>query len=182
MGILLAVELSKKNKKVLLLKSGHFTEDQQRQQLNTVVQTGKFVSAAIWGRIRAIGGTTIAWGGQSLPFSPLDFAKRDWVQNSGWPIKFEELAPYYHLANRFMRIDELDYDGDIFRLLKMKKAAFNENLIRHHFSKWAPEPNFRIIYNDHLSRHVTVVYNAVLTKLQAAHDGNTGFPALEDHS
>ena len=180
-GILLAVELSKKNKRVLLLESGHFTEDEQRQELNTVIQTGKPVTSAVWGRKRAIGGTTIAWGGQSLPFSRLDFEKRDWVQYSGWPITYEELAPYYHLANRFMDIDELDYDGDIFRLLKMKKTDFNENLIHHHFSKWAPEPNFRIIYQDHLSKHVTVVYNAALTKLQADFDGKINAATVKNY-
>lgn len=164
-GILLAVELSKKNKRVLLLESGHFREDEYRQQLNTVVQTGKTLQNAIWGRKRAIGGTTIAWGGQSLPFGPLDLAERDWVQYSGWPIAYEELGPYYHLANRFMQVDELDYEEDIFKMFSMKRAGFNENLIRHHFSKWAPEPNFRIIYNDQLTKDVTVVYNAVLTKI-----------------
>ena len=170
-GILLAVEFSKRKKRVLLLECGHFTEDQQRQDLNTVVQTGKVVSNAIWGRKRAIGGTTIAWGGQSLPFSRIDFAKRDWVTHGGWPLSYEDLEPYYHLANRFMRIDESDYEEDIFRLLKLKRAGFNETLIRHHFSKWAPQPNFRIIYNDYLSKHVTLVYNAVLTKLHLGDQG-----------
>lgn len=170
-GILLAVELSKKGKRVLLLESGHFTEDEQRQQLNTVVQTGKTLTSSVWGRKRAIGGTTIAWGGQSLPFSSFDFVKKDWVQHSGWPIVYEDLAVYYNLANRFMQIDELDYDEDIFRLLKMKKVGFNANLIRHHFSKWATEPNFRKIYNNYLSENVPVVYNAVLVKLHAEPDG-----------
>ena len=164
-GILLAVEMTKKKKNILLVESGHFVEDESRQALNTVSQSGKIVTNAVWGRKRAIGGTTIAWGGQSLPFGPLDFQERDWVQNSGWPLTFEELAPYYDLANRFMQIDELDYEDDIFHLLKMKRVGFNPQLIRQHFAKWAPEPNFRILYKSYLAKHVTVVYNAVVTKL-----------------
>src|SRR6476469_8285939 len=147
-GILLAVEMTKKKKNILLVESGHFEEDESRQALNTVSQSGKIVTNAVWGRKRAIGGTTIAWGGQSLPFGPLDFQERDWVQNSGWPLTFEELAPYYDLANRFMQIDELDYEDDIFHLLKMKRVGFNPQLIRQHFAKWAPEPNFRILYKS----------------------------------
>ena len=134
-GILLAVELSKKKKKVLLLESGHFEEDSQRQALNEVVQTGKNLSNSVWGRKRAIGGTTIAWGGQSLPYGRLDFANRDWLQYSGWPLPYETLATEYKMANKFMGIDELDYEDDIFRLLKMKRAGFNEALIHHHFAK-----------------------------------------------
>lgn len=62
-GILLAVKLSEKGKKVLLIESGHFEEDEKRQVLNEVVQTGKTLNSSVWGRKRAVGGTTIAWGG-----------------------------------------------------------------------------------------------------------------------
>src|SRR4051812_21093393 len=76
-GILLSVQLSRKGKRILLIESGHFTEDDKRQVLNNVDQTGKILEAAVSGRKRAIGGTTIAWGGQSLPFSSIDFEKRE---------------------------------------------------------------------------------------------------------
>src|SRR5258708_27353857 len=128
-GILLDIELSRRQKKILLLESGHFTEDEERQKLNTVVQTGKTLTNAVWGRKRAIGGTTIAWGGQSLPFDRMDFERRDWIANSGWPFSYDELAGYYPLANRFMKVDELDYEEDIFRLLKMKRPGFDKGLL-----------------------------------------------------
>ena len=83
-GILLAVKLAEKGKTVLLIESGHFEEDDKRQELNRVEQTGKTVENAINGRKRAVGGTSIAWGGQSLPFSKLDFEEKPWVENSGW--------------------------------------------------------------------------------------------------
>jgi choline dehydrogenase-like flavoprotein len=164
-GILLAVNLSANGRRVLLLESGHFTEDEARQVLNEVEQAGKTVTSAVWGRKRAIGGTTIAWGGQSLPFSALDFEKRPWVAESGWPLDYRELDPYYKAANRFMHIDELDYEGDIFRLLKMKRPDLDSRQLHCHFSKWAPEPDFRKLYQDRLRSAVTVVYNAVLTRL-----------------
>ena len=164
-GILLAVTLSGKGKKVLLLESGHFEEAEDRQSLNRTEQTGKELTSAVWGRKRAIGGTTIAWGGQSLPFSPLDLAPRPWVANSGWPLEYTELTPYYPLANRFMDIDELDYDADILRLFNITKPAFDQDRVWYHFSKWAPEPNFRKLYEKKLAAGVTLVYNAVLTKI-----------------
>src|SRR4051812_18984583 len=72
-GILLAVSLTLKGKTVTIIESGHFFEDEEKQELNSVEQTGKIVKNAVWGRKRVIGGTTISWGGQSLPFTPLDF-------------------------------------------------------------------------------------------------------------
>src|SRR5688572_14588304 len=106
-GIFLAVSLARRNKRVLLLETGHFEYDEGRQALNDIEQTAKPLGNAIWNRRRMVGGTTTLWGGQSLPFSPLDFARRDWVSGSGWPIGYEELRPYYDVANRFMGIDEL---------------------------------------------------------------------------
>ncbi len=49
-------------------------------------------------RIRALGGTTSLWGGRSIPFDPIDFEQRDWVAHSGWPIGYDDVAPYYPSA------------------------------------------------------------------------------------
>ena len=125
-GILLAIKLSEKGKKVLLIESGHFEEDAQRQVLNKVEQTGKIVENAINGRKRAIGGTSIAWGGQSLPFTALDFEEKSWIKNSGWCINLSDLTPYYPIANRFLGVDEWDYKDAIFERLDYKKIEFTE--------------------------------------------------------
>ncbi len=170
-GILLAVKLSERNKKVLVIESGHFEEDDTRQALNKVEQTGKIVENAINGRKRAVGGTSIAWGGQSLPFTQLDFDEKGWMANTGWAINLSDLTPYYPVANRFMNIDEWDYKDDIFKRLNYEKINTNEELIYQHFSKWAPQPNLRKLYDTHLKQHVTVIYNAVLTKIDLNTEG-----------
>ncbi len=170
-GILLAVKLVEKGKNVLLIESGHFEEDDKRQALNQVEQTGKTVENAINGRKRAVGGTSIAWGGQSLPFSKLDFEEKTWVENSGWPLSIDDLKPYYPLANRFLNVDELDYENDIFTRLNYKKLDFKEDSFYQHFSKWSPQPNLKKAYNSILKQSVTVIYNAILTKIDLDTDG-----------
>ncbi len=112
-GILLAIKLCREGKNVLVLESGHFIEDNKKQELNNVVQEGKILNNAVWGRKRAVGGTTIAWGGQSLPFTSIDFEKRDWVQNSGWPLSYDDMKEHYAEANAFMGIDNMNYSTDI---------------------------------------------------------------------
>jgi hypothetical protein len=171
-GILLAVTLSKKGKKVLMLESGHFGENEEKQKLNEVRQTGKIVDNVVWGRKRAIGGTTIAWGGQSLPFSPLDFTRREWIENSGWPVSFDELAPYYDLANAFMGIDGLNYNSDIFPNILLTNPGINPSILDYHVSKWADQPNFYTLYADYLATNVTVLYNAHLFSLNRNGEGN----------
>jgi len=139
--------------------------------LNEVENVGKTLVNAVWGRKRAIGGSTLAWGGQSLPFTHMDFSYRPWLQNSGWPISFESVAAYYNDANSFMGVDRLDYHQDIFSRAHIKDPGFNSSLIDFHVSKWAKEPNFQVLYKDFLQEKVTVVYNAQLQKIYQLENG-----------
>jgi len=76
-GILLAIKLSSQGKSVLMIESGHFELDDERQALNELILTSKELLSAVRGRKRAIGGTTLAWGGQSLPFSEFDLYEKN---------------------------------------------------------------------------------------------------------
>jgi choline dehydrogenase-like flavoprotein len=165
-GILCAVELTEKGHKVGLVESGNFHISEERQSLNKVSNTAKELTTALNGRYRAIGGTTLAWGGQSLPFSRLDFAKRDWVPLSGWPIPYSEVGIHYNKANRFMGVDELDYGTEILDRLQLKDPGFDNRFFYYHVSKWAPQPNFQTLYKDYLDKHVLVIYNAALKKMR----------------
>lgn len=48
------------------------------------------------GLLRAVGGRSLCWAGHSLRFGPGDFKR--------WPISYEEVAPYYDRAERFMGV------------------------------------------------------------------------------
>ena len=48
------------------------------------------------GWLKALGGRSLCWAGHSLRFGPLDFKP--------WPISYEEVAPYYSRAERFMGV------------------------------------------------------------------------------
>jgi choline dehydrogenase-like flavoprotein len=164
-GILLSVKLSRRGQRVLLLESGHFEADESRQQLNAIEQTAKSLSNANWTRKRIIGGTTTAWGGQSLPFSQLDFADRDWVKFSGWPITHAALKKYYSEADRFMGLDGRDFDSGIKPRLGGELPDFDPRKIRMEFSKWAPEPNFLKKYRRVLRKRVVLLFNAHLNRI-----------------
>jgi choline dehydrogenase-like flavoprotein len=169
-GILIALRLANFGRRVLLLESGHFAPDEERQALNQIDETAKRLGNATWTRKRILGGTTTAWGGQSLPFSPLDFMRRDWVAHSGWPIEYGELEPWYRKANSFMGVDVLDYGNDIDLLLRRKPVQFSSPDLRLHYSKWAQEPNFLKLHRRQLEREVTVLYNAQLLRIDLGED------------
>jgi choline dehydrogenase-like flavoprotein len=48
------------------------------------------------GWLKALGGRSLCWAGHSLRFGPIDFKQ--------WPISYDEVAPYYSQAERFMGV------------------------------------------------------------------------------
>src|SRR5690606_23637832 len=95
------------------------------------------------------------------------FSKKDWIKNSGWPISYDDLKEHYREANKFMKIDTLNYREDIFKLFKIKKLFPDDEVFDQHFSKFASEPNFRKLYAKELDKYVTILYNAVVTTIHA---------------
>lgn len=170
-GIFLSRELARRGRRVLLLETGHLALDDERQALNEIAWSGQELSAAVWGRKRVVGGTTLAWGGQSLPFSPLDFEARPWVRHSGWPLTFADVAPHYAPANAFMGIDAYDYDQALGRLLHRPDPGFDAANVRYHFSKWSPQPNFQTLLRRENPARVTTVANAHVIALHPGPDG-----------
>jgi choline dehydrogenase-like flavoprotein len=60
-------------------------------------------------RAKGIGGSSLRWclpgGWRARPMDPIDFEKRDGVPESGWPITYDDLRPYYKRARAFCGLD-----------------------------------------------------------------------------
>jgi choline dehydrogenase-like flavoprotein len=48
------------------------------------------------GLLKAVGGRSLCWAGHCLRFGPADFKR--------WPISYDEVAPYYSRAEKFMAV------------------------------------------------------------------------------
>jgi choline dehydrogenase-like flavoprotein len=73
------------------------TEDLGLPHLNPIPDRGRW-----------FGGSTNLWFGRIAIPTPIDFETRSWVSNSGWPISFEELRPWFHLAADILEVDHFD--------------------------------------------------------------------------
>lgn len=51
------------------------------------------------GRRRQLGGSGNVWGGKCVALDPADFARRDWIAHSGWPISRRQMQPFYDRAS-----------------------------------------------------------------------------------
>ena len=58
-----------------------------------------------WVRVRLVGGKTLFWGRWSLRLSNYEFRCKDHDgYGTNWPIRYEDLAPYYDRAERIFRV------------------------------------------------------------------------------
>jgi choline dehydrogenase-like flavoprotein len=112
-GVSLALSLSGRGLKILLLESGfEFADDNTQRLYEGEVADEKLHSPPDKYRQRRFGGSTTIWGGRCMPFDPIDFEQRDYVPNSGWPISYQDLEPYYQKANQLLEAGVYEYDAD----------------------------------------------------------------------
>jgi choline dehydrogenase-like flavoprotein len=167
-GLAIATELLSTQMNVLLIESGGEEHELQTQELYNVDISGLPHPGSTEGRFRVLGGSTTKWGGQALPLMPSDFDQRDWVPHSGWPITFQELRTYYERACRFLLVDQLNFDTDLFAYLRTKPPSFDEEHLRYHFSKWSPKPNIREHYLPAIraSKRCSLLLHANVTDIE----------------
>jgi choline dehydrogenase-like flavoprotein len=109
-GISMALDWANTPFKVILLEGGGFEYDDKVQDLYAGKTIGQRYFPLRSARLHMFGGTTGHWAGMCSPFDPLDFKKRDWVAESGWPINREDLDEFYARANEKAKLGPYNYD------------------------------------------------------------------------
>jgi choline dehydrogenase-like flavoprotein len=152
-----------------VLEGGGRSFDQRTQDLYRGEVVGMPHGGMLGYRYRVFGGSTTRWAGQALPLSNLDFALRDWVPGSGWPLRAADLAPYYARAARMMMIPAFppDSDSEAWPEALSRPPSFDPLLVRPRFSEFSPKPSFAELYGSRLraSTDVEVVLGANVTEI-----------------
>lgn len=171
-GLVLAAELVRQGRRVLLLESGGAKLEPAVQELNACSYSGQPRRLAHMGRFRALGGTTTMWGGQILELTEGDFAVRAWVPGSGWPITKVSLQPYYERALVAEGLAAVERsDEEIWRQMKTEIPPLGDAL-ENYFTRWCPEPNFGRLYSELLhSSNLCLVLHATVTAIVLSESG-----------
>ncbi len=155
-GTSIGLEFLQSPHKVIILESGGVKEDSSTADLHRSFWSGLPLPGAHKGRARVHGGTTTLWGGQALELFPIDFEKRSWVAQSGWPLSSSELQNYYRRAAAVLRVDGAPYDESRSAILRAPPLDFSDDTIERVYSQWSPQPNFAEAYRSKFSRSTNV--------------------------
>lgn len=188
-GITIAREFAGTPWNVCLLESGGLRSERDSQALSAGVSVGPCALDPAGSRLRAFGGAARLWGGGVIPLSSLDMSARDWVPDSGWPIGWDELAPYYLRATEACRVDpgELEDGGYLPPRRAGRRAAPSVNVDgrtnrispldygRAHLDLMRSASNLRLLLHANLLRLEAVDgASAVRSALIGSLDGRRG--------
>jgi len=121
-GITLANELKDKYDNIILLDAGGEHYEESIQEFYDAHTVSPFYPNPKDSRLRFLGGASNHWANNTSPFSPIDFEKRSWVPNSGWPIGYNDLAPFYVKAAMYCQTESDSYNPDYW-LPKLQKQT-----------------------------------------------------------
>lgn len=149
-GISMALEWINTPYKVILLEGGGFEVEETIQDLYKGKNTGQRYYALQSARLHYFGGTTGHWAGYCSTFDPIDFKKRGWVPDSGWPIQREDLDPYYSRAHKVVEIGPYEYDVQYWQKKDPLLVAlpFDENVLWNKMWQFSPPTRFGDRYKD----------------------------------
>jgi choline dehydrogenase-like flavoprotein len=167
-GMTIAMDLRASGLSVILLESGGVERDADTQRLSV----GRMVGINTWDlramRIRALGGTTGHWAGWCRPLMSQDFEQRDYIPNSGWPIQYADLVPWYRRACETLQIGPFAWNATA------RAKAMGQTLlplgaaIDQRYYQFSPPTRFARVYGGVLEKaeDVRVVMQANVTDIR----------------
>ena len=171
-GIAMAREFAGQRQSVIVLESGGLDFDGQVQDLYAGVNTREDFSLST-SRFRMFGGTTSVWGGWCAPLDELDFERRDWVADSGWPIARSDLLDCYARAQQVCQLGRFRYAVREWPSLAAGALALDSAKLEHRLWQLSPPARFGALYRDELDRapNVRIVLNASATEIVTGENG-----------
>jgi choline dehydrogenase-like flavoprotein len=172
-GIAIAQAFLGTSTTVCLIEGGGLTGEDRSQSLYDGASTGSTPFDAGTSRMRVFGGSCTLWGGGCIPLADTDLEARDWVPDSGWPLRYADLAPWYQKARAFCQIDpEHDFGPGTFHgpTPRAPLELDAEAMVNFIFAR--SPITFGEAYRDTLAQaaNITVILHANVMELRATDD------------
>ena len=174
-GMTAALELERRGVGCVLLESGKLEPSVDHTLMNEVEQVGIQTDVSTHNRMRALGGTSNLWLGVCRPLDPVDFERRSWIPQSGWPIESSDLEPYYARAHRILGLPAPDYDLQSLQSRGVDPGRSLDDRDFYNFVFYRTNPPFRFgeHYEEHLrsSRFIDVFVDSTVVDVETENHG-----------
>ncbi|MGI1663803.1 GMC oxidoreductase [Palleronia sp. KMU-117] len=145
-GLTTALELGRKNRRVLVLEGGEEAFSDQSQDVYIGETIGDTYFDLDITRLRQFGGSSNHWGGFCRTLDASDFEKRLDSEILQWPIRKGDLDPYLERTQEILEIEPQPED-----------RVFNDAFgIRQIFWTFSPPVRFATKYRDELAQSQTI--------------------------
>ncbi len=171
-GICIARSLAERGVGTIVLESGGPSPDAggERFQMRML---GRDYPAAVT-RLQGVGGSSGHWTGVCRPLEPDDFTSRSWIPHSGWPIAYEDLAPWYEQAQPVVELGPFEYGPRAWGDAAGTAPPALGEILQPQVFQYSPPTRFAERYRAELERNaqVQVVTHATATRVQMAPEGD----------
>lgn len=178
-GHVLAFELEKLGIDACVMESGGYEPEEATMDLNRGFNVGLPYQFADGTRSRYLGGSSNCWGGWNRPGDDIEFAKRDWVPYSGWPLTRDELMPYYDRTHDILQLGPQDWDLASWEASinksTVKRMPLGSGRIEDRLFQFSPPTRFNSEYRHRLEKfkHVSVYMYANAVDIETDSDART---------
>jgi GMC oxidoreductase len=169
-GIVVALEVAAAGHDVILLESGGFDYDAAVQSLGDEAERDPTLHAPMsLATRRQVGGASTIWGGRCVPFDAVDFDRRPWISDAGWPVTYDELTPYFQRSCDWFACGRAVFDATETDYLppSLVPGLPNAEVRTSSLERWSLPTQFGREYGEHLraSQRVRLVTNATCTQV-----------------
>ncbi len=167
-GITLALALREAGLSVIVLESGGFDEEDENQALYEGTMSGINTWQLDSRRERMFGGSTSRWAGWCRPMHPFDFEPRPYIAESGWPVAYDDLVPFYEKAHARVQLADFIWDLDEIQAISGRPLIESPGgRLRSEVYQFSPPTRFGDVYRDDLeaAEDVTVYLYANVRNL-----------------
>lgn len=164
-GLKLALDLAEAGRSVILLESGTAGRDAAAQALSDaeIANAGSHAPMDLAVQ-RGLGGTSALWGGRAVPFDVQDFNLRPAAPGAAWPIRPEDVAPWYDEACRFLDCGPARFEAPLPGLPDM------DGLTAAHLERWCARNDMGAVHGARVASHpkIRLGVGVTVTKIAAA--------------
>lgn len=173
-GITIAHELLGTSASVVLVESGAWRPSKLVQSLNEgeLATECRHPPPEMY-RERRFGGSSTIWGGRCVPLTRSDFEARYHIANSGWPIQYDDLVPYYSRALCYCEAGEFFFASDCSDAIAPIIEGLESGSITVGLERFSPPTNFGQRFKRDLSgfRAPTVLLGSTCISLLSNSSG-----------